>query len=324
MVDVSQNIPLAVFLVIIGSFCFALSAHFQHYAVDRHLEGNAAKQPMSLAAFLQTVRSKRWLFGLVLLGASFLLQVSALFMAPVSVVQPVGLLAFPWSILLAARASKTPVPQNVQLAVGVTVAATLAFTVATSVHAVEASDLVIRRVVIGALVVYGVAALFAFLGSQGPYSWRSLFWSSGGALFYGLEAALVKSLIEFARTHRWPYEPEVYFIIAALIVGALVAGWLIQQGYATGAAEIVVGSMTVTSPVVAVAFGFLVLGEAARITLPVAVLMVALGAVAISGVVALTRFHPTYAHAAPEIVGDDETTGVVVADAETTATDDLS
>ena len=321
----SQNIPLAVSLVIVGSFCFALSAHFQHYAVDRHLEGNAAKQRMTVAAFLQTVRSKRWLLGLVLLGASFLLQVAALFMAPVSVVQPVGLLAFPWSILLAAWASKTPVPPPVQWAVGVTVASTLAFTVVTSVHAVDASDLIIRRVVVGALVVYGVAALFAFLGSHGPYSWRSLFWSSGGALFYGLEAALVKSLIEYARTHTWPFHPEVYFIVAGLIAGALVAGWLIQQGYATGAPEIVVGSMTVTSPVVAVAFGFLVLGEGARITFPIAVLMIALGAVAISGVVALTRFHPTYAHTAPEIIGDSDSEAVAVtSDAEASEVDDVS
>lgn len=298
--DVNQNIPLAVCLVIVGSFCFALSAHFQHHAVDRHLEGNAHKQRMTMAAFGQAVRSKRWLAGLALLGASFGLQFTALLMAPVSVVQPVGLLAFPWSILLAARATRTHVPPPVQLAVGLTVAATLAFTVVTSVHAVNPSDLIIRRVVVGALIVYVVAILFSFLGSRGPYSWRCLFWSSGGALFYGLEAALMKSLIEYARTHTWPYHPEVYFIIAGLIAGALVAGWLIQQGYATGAPEIVVGSMTVTSPVVAVAFGFLVLGEGARITVPIALLMILLGAVAVSGVVALTRFHPTYADTAPE------------------------
>ena len=35
---------------------------------------------------------------------------------------------------------------------------------------------------------------------------------------------------------------------------------MIQQGYATGPAEIVVGSMTVTSPVVAVVYGFVNVG----------------------------------------------------------------
>ena len=57
--------------------------------------------------------------------------------------------------------------------------------------------------------------------------------------------------------------------------------------------------MTVTSPVVAVAFGILVLGEGARITPAGALVMAGLGLVAIAGVVALTRFHPKYEGAAP-------------------------
>ena len=172
--------------------------------------------------------------------------------------------------------------------------ATLAFTVVTGLHASSASDLIIRRVIIGALVVYVVVGLFAGLGAKGPFAWRCLFWSSGGALFYGLEASLVKSIIEYVRTHTWPYSAAVYGIVVALVVGAVAAGWLIQQGYATGPAEIVVGSMTVTSPVVAVAFGILVLGEGAGITLTAALMMLLRGAIAVMGVVALARFHPSH------------------------------
>ncbi|QIK71349.1 EamA/RhaT family transporter [Propioniciclava coleopterorum] len=294
----TQNIPLAVGLVIIGSFCFALSAHFQHNAVDTHLSGNATKQRMRFAALLETIRQPRWMLGLGLLAASFLLQCTALLLAPVSVVQPVGLLAFPWSILLAARAAHSGVPKRVQAAVALTVASTLAFTIITGTNATETSELVLRRVIWGALVVYAIAILFGLLGTKGPRGWRSLFWSSGGALFYGLEAALVKSLIEYVRSHQWPYSPAIIGIIVALVLGAVAAGWMIQQGYATGPAEVVVGSMTVTSPVVAVVYGFVVLGEGARITVGPALLMVALGAAAIAGVVSLTRFHPTYNAAA--------------------------
>ena len=290
----TQNIPLAVCLVIVGSFCFALSAHFQHNAVDTHLAGNSSKQRMRFSALLETIRNPRWVLGLALLGTSFLLQFTALLMAPVSVVQPVGLLAFPWSILLAARAARTGIPKRVQAAVVLTVGSTLAFTIITATHATDTSELILRRVIWGALVVYAVAILFGLLGSKGPNAWRCLFWSSGGALFYGLEAALLKSMIEYFRTHQWPYSGAIIGIIIALILGALAAGWMIQQGYATGPAEIVVGSMTVTSPVVAVAYGFVVLGEAERITVGPALLMIALGAAAIAGVVSLTRFHPTY------------------------------
>ena len=296
----TQNIPLAVGLVLISSFCFALSAHLQHNAVDSQLGGNVRKEQMSFRSFLVAVRRPRWVLGLALLGVSAVLQVTALFMAPVSVVQPMGLLAFPWSVLMAARAARAWVPPRTQLAVVVTVAATLAFTIVTGVHATAESDLVMRRVIIGALIVYAVVGVFATLGAKGPFAWRCLFWSSGGALFYGLEASLVKSIWEYVKTHAWPYSGAIYGIVVALIVGALAAGWLMQQGYATGPSEIVVGSMTVTSPVVAVAFGILVLGEGVGITPLAASLMVVLGAIAIAGVIALTRFHPKYEHRAPD------------------------
>ena len=46
-------------------------------------------------------------------------------------------------------------------------------------------------------------ALFAVLGARGPFAWRCLFWSSGGALFYGLEASMVKSICTSATPTRF-------------------------------------------------------------------------------------------------------------------------
>ncbi|MFV0452126.1 MAG: hypothetical protein ACK5LS_07780, partial [Propioniciclava sp.] len=301
----TQNLPLAVALVIVGSFCFALSAHLQHGAVDASLEGNAEKKRMRLRDILVAIRSPRWVMGLFFIGTSAVLQITALTMAPVSLVQPVGLLAFPWSVLLAARATRTPITPRVGAAVVVTVGATLAFTVVTGLHAVDTTDLVVWRIALGALVVYTIAATFARLGSRGPHRWRCLFWASGGALFYGLEAALVKTLIEYGSAHPWLTSPVFWGIAAALALGALVAGWFIQQGYATGPPEVVVGSMTVTSPVVAVLYGIAVLGEGARITPAAGLWMVVLGAVAVAGVAALARFHPHYENAVL-VAGIDE------------------
>ncbi len=290
----TQNIPLAIGLVVVGSFCFALSAYLQHGAVDNNLDGNAHKKRMSAAALLETIQSPRWVLGLFFMGVSFVLQLVALSMAPVSLVQPVGLLAFPWSVILATRAAKHKIPPSVAVAVGVTVAATLAFTVVTALHAVEESDLVVWRVAAGAAVVYVLAATCAVLGARGPFGWRCLFWASGGAMFYGLEAALFKALIEYARVNPWWTSVWFWGIGGALLAGMVAAGWFIQQGYATGPAEVVVGSMTVTSPVIAVGFGIAVLGEGARITPSAALWMVALGLIAVAGVAALSRFHPTY------------------------------
>lgn len=291
----TQNIPLAITLGIIGSFCFAMSAQVQHRAVGEEVEENRAKKAMSASGLRRLIRSPRWWLGLSLLGVSAVLQILALMLAPVSVVQPVGLLAFPWSVLLSARKHGGGLPPKLLAAVALTVAATLTFTVVTSLSASPPRDFRISYVIMAAASVYLLSAFMVFMGSTGPLEWRCLFWASGGALFYGLEAALVKALIEYLPDQpRWWEEPLVYGIVGALLAGSALAGLLIQQGYATGPAEVVVGSMTVTSPVVAVVFGIAVLGEGRTITAGTGALMLVLGACAITGVALMTRFHPHY------------------------------
>lgn len=292
----TQNIPLAIILQVIGSFCFALAANQQHHTIDQDLAGNPGKDRMRAHALWRTVRRPRWLFGLGLMGISFAMQITALVFAPVSVVQPVGLLAFPWSVLIQHRAARLRVPGSVRAWVGTTVAVTIAFTVLASVFARGHLTVEPMRVFLGAGAVYATAAIFSVLGSRGFMSWRSLFWGSGGAMFYGLEAALVKALLEFARDAPWLPSPSFWAIVAVLIVGSIAAGWMVQQGYATGQADTVVASMTVTSPVIAVLYGVLILGEGSGFTWWVGATMVALGIIALIGVVAITHLrHDTAA-----------------------------
>ncbi len=289
-----QNTTLAIILVIIGSFCYALSASFQHRAIKRKVHRNEDKRPLGFKAFLQTITSRRWLAGAVLLGISAVLQVIALSMAPVSVVQPVGLLAFPWSILIQARLHRQRIRGRVGLAVILTVGATAAFTIQSALHAVPHSDLNGVRVAIGAAVVYLLTLAFGLLGARGPKHWRCLLWSSGGAMLYGLEAALVKSLIDFIRKVDWMHSPLLWTILLALAIGSLTAGWMIQQGFATGPSEIVVGSTTITSPVIAVTYGIAVLGEGRLLDIPAALMMIVFAALAVTGVVVLTRLDKSW------------------------------
>lgn len=292
-----QNIPLAILISIVGSFCFALAAQVQHGAVGIEVQDNRAKKRLDVRGFMRLMTMARWWAGLALMGVSLGAQLLALTMAPVSVVQPVGLLAFPWSVLLSARTHKHTLPRSMLTAVGVTVAATLGFTAVSAIYASSGAELLVSHVMAGASVVYAVAILLSFLGARGPLEWRSLFWASSGALFYGLEAALAKALIVYVQTNDWRGSFVVWGIVFALIIGSAIAGLLVQQGYATGPTEVVVGAMTVTSPVVAVLFGILVLGEGLNMDAVAAALMISLGAVAVGGVAAMTRLHPQYGDA---------------------------
>ena len=68
--------------------------------------------------------------------------------------------------------------------------------------------------------------------------------------------------------------------------------WMIQQGYASGPAEITVGTMTTVDPFVAVLFGLFVLGEGSGMGIGPSVGMIISGAVAVYGVVMLSKDHP--------------------------------
>ena len=85
----NQNIPLAVVLTVIASVILAISSVVQHTAVaDEASPEPGAK--LSGGQLLAVIRNPRWLGGLVLAGTGAVVQMAALLLAPVTVVQPIG------------------------------------------------------------------------------------------------------------------------------------------------------------------------------------------------------------------------------------------
>ena len=284
-----QNIPVAIGLAVVGSFCFALAAKVQHGAVRGEVDENPGQHPLTLRELWRVLHKRAWWAGIGLMTVSLICLLLGLSMAPVSVYQPIQLLAFPWSVALG-YATLGDRARRVLVPTAVTVVATAVFVLIVSLHAVDSTDrLAGVPLLIGAGVIYVIALLFWQIASHGPLSWRCLFWSSGGALFYGLEAALIRALMQYATVHVWWQSPLVWVILPALIIGSQLAGLYGQHGYATGSPEVVVASMTVTSPVVAVAFGVAVLGEGRGLPGWTVPCLVVLGAIAIGGVATLAR-----------------------------------
>lgn len=284
-----HNLPLAIALQVIGSFCFALAARYQNSAIRHEVKHNQSRRRLKSGQLMASLKNRRWWHGLLLMGVSLGCQITALFFAPVTVVQPVGLLAFPWSMILQARVAHQRIRKREGALVAMTVLATGVFTFLVSYYSAPDQPLTTIKVFIGAITIYILAGSFGMLGAKGPRVWRSFFWGSGGAMFYGLEASLVRTLIIFVRNHNWVDNPMFWIVLVVLVIGSMTAGWMVQQGYATGQAELVVASMTITSPIIAVCFGIAVLGEGKNFTWGVALGIIACGLVAIAGIVGLTH-----------------------------------
>lgn len=289
----TQNIPLAVLLTLLASVVLAVAATVQHYAVGEQVDTGGARQKLKGAELWAVVRSPRWLAGLMLTGVGAVLQMAALLLAPITVVQPIGVLAVPWTILLATRIHKHPITSGIWAATALTVAGTVGFAVVAINHAAPFPVLNDSMLIVGTIVGFAVAGGFALLGARGPVQWRCFFWSSAGAVIYGAESGVVKAMGHYATTRAWLTSPTFWFLGLSIVAGAVLAGIWIQQGYASGPAEIVVGSLNATGPVAGVAYGIAVLGEGVNITASAGLLMLAAAGIAIYGVVLLSRFHPT-------------------------------
>jgi hypothetical protein len=288
---VTQNISLAVILTVLASVALAVASVVQHGAVGR----TAAAEPggaLSGGQLLAVVRNPRWLGGLLLTGVGAVLQMTALLLAPVTVVQPIGVLAVPWTILLAARVHRRPVPAAVWGATALTVAGTVAFAWVAIRNAAPYPVLNDAWLVLGTLAGFGVAGLLALAGARGPVAWRCLAWSAAAAVIYGAESGVVKAIGHYTTSRSWLGSPVFWLLAASILAGMVLAGIWIQQGYASGAAEIVVGTLNAAGPVAGVAYGIAVLGEGMNLTWPAALLMLVFAAVAIAGVVLLSRAHP--------------------------------
>ncbi|MFZ1285133.1 MAG: DMT family transporter [Propionicimonas sp.] len=288
----TQNIPLAVVLTVLASIALAIASVVQHLAVA----DQAAQLPGSKLSGKQLVavlRNPQWLGGLLLTGVGAGLQVVALLMAPLTVVQPIGVLAVPWTILLAARVHSRRILPPMWVATALTVAGTAAFAWVAIAHAAPAPVLNDAWLVVGTVVGFGVAALLALVGSRGPLPLRCLAWSAAAAVIYGAESGVVKAIGHYTTTRPWLGSATFWFLAASIAVGAVLAGIWIQQGYAAGPAEIVVGTLNAAGPVAGVAYGIAVLGEGVNITSGAAWLMLLCAGVAISGVLILSRFHPS-------------------------------
>lgn len=290
-----MEIALAIGLQVISSFLFASGATLQHLGVKSTFDPNARQSSnrLTIKGMLSLFLIPKWLLGLlsVLIGAG--LHLVALSMAPVAVVQPVGILAVPWSVILASKIHGHKVSSRIWTAVGITVLGVVGFTVFSSVFATGEKEFGFQGILVSFIVVCVVCAILSVFAVRAAAWAKAMLWSSVGAIFYGLASGMMKAAMNLVQSGEFElFHWQVLVVIGFMLACYGLGVWMIQQGYASGPAEITVGTMTTVDPFVAVIFGLFILGEGAGMGPLPAIGMAISGAVAVYGVVLLSRDHP--------------------------------
>jgi glycosyltransferase involved in cell wall biosynthesis len=275
---------LAVALAAGGAVCFALAARTQHDAV------RSTGTPR-LAVLL---RHRGWLAGAVLLLVGSGLHAVALGLAPLTVVQPVGVLAIGVTALLGGRSADL-------LPVVVTTAGVGGFVLfaagsATSTPVEPDAELLAGLVVAGLVAACGLLAVLA----RGART-RALAFGAAGGVAYGYVSVLMRAVSQDLQ--RGDAGWHLVLSGAGIAVALAVGSWFVQHAYAAGPPHLAVACLTVVDPLVAVGIGAGLLGEASRTSGWTAAAELACAAVAAAGVVALARREHSTTPAVPGAAG---------------------
>lgn len=242
------------------------------------------------------LRNHFWLIGTLLLGVTVLLQMGSLTFAPLMVVQPVGVVALVFTALLTAMFTKKAPSRQVVRSIAICVLGVAGFvTVAAMVstqHAITDVQLVAVLVVLAVLL--ATTALVWFLGRRRripPVIWVLL-----GGIYSAFVATLGKTVILRVQSMFHSGGPKwdmANLLTIACILGIGIAGGLsvyfVQKAHAFNRPEVVVAGLTVVDPAIAVVLGIAILGEASGAPAWAFLALAAAGAVAMSGVFALSR-----------------------------------
>ncbi len=212
-------------------------------------------------------------------------------------IQPVGVLALGMTVLLTAKATGVRPSLPVVVAATASTTGVGAFVVLAAGSSVD-TPVTPSAVAVAALLGTGAVAVLAALGAAGGPRLRCLAFATCGGVSYGLVSVLMRALSQQVRAVG--LDPALLLPALGIAGALLVGGWFIQYAYASGPPEVVVACLTVVDPLVAVAVGVGLLGEAANTGPVTAGLQVCCALLAATGVVALARHQVHQPPAGPD------------------------
>lgn len=293
---------LAVVLALGAAMVFGVAAVNQHHGVrrtlDHHREQHGSRRrhrQLRVGHIATLVADAGWRRGFLLMTLGTACHIAALSLAPISLTQPINVLAVPTTILAGALLAHRRPAGRMLLAAGAVVVGVGSFVVLLSGS--SAGDIPTPGLLgwIGAAVLiitvglHLIARRLLHAAHHGPSWLAPVLLSVAGALCFGTTSSTFRLLAQDV-SHAQPLPIAVLIALVCYVPVGLVAGaWSIQQAYAAGAAPAVTATSALTDPVVALVIGMAVLGETPDLAEWQLVTLVAAAALAVVGVSYLTR-----------------------------------
>ena len=296
-ISLTPNQALGVPIALIGAVFLALGAQFQHRGVNKvdRLTEFPSTAGLNLGQLLMLLRRPSWVIGTLMLGLAVVFQLTALIFAPLIVVQPLGAIALIITAVVNSRVSGVKLKQDAIRPIifcvgGVALFVTFATIFARSKEITQ-GELVTVLIILG-VVTIAFAVLFAFLRRKfGP-----LIYIVGAGVLYGFVATLAKVVIDRVHTiiinGAQGFEWLTIACVVALLAATVLGGYFVQSAYSSGPPDLVIAGLTVIDPIVAVSIGIIVLQEASGAPWYAILAFAVAGALAVYGVVQLSKRQP--------------------------------
>lgn len=296
---------LGVFLAILSAGILSVGNLWQSRGVKL-----AAERSSHDASFMQLLKTPIWLAGTALFGLAIVVQMGSLALAPLIVVQPIGVAALVFTTLLTTRSTgKKParavVTAIITSLIGVTVFVTVAAVVSRQ-KPIGDQQLIEMMTVLAAVLIASIVVVW--VGKRG--SRTPLLFVVLGGVYSGFVATLGKTVIlrveaMFTGGHFQLGSDGLLTLLCLLGIGvaSVLSIYFVQYSHTCNPPDVVIAGLTVIDPALAVILGITILQEAAGAPVWSTFAFIGAGVVAVTGVIRLAKAEDPDARAQDAALG---------------------
>jgi hypothetical protein len=288
---------LGIGVALLGAFLLSFGSAVQQRGIAATDSRTDGKGGLAFRQMLSLATNRTWLGGTGMVILAIVCQLTALALAPIAVVQPVGVFALVISATISARSAHRSLGGRAFRAISMCVVAVVIFvTIAaltTHVAAIHNSNVIVVLILVGSVVV-ALGAIFL----TGRKRLNRIFYVIASGILFGFVATLAKVIIGRVETvvqaHHSPFAVGglTYLCLLGIVIAGSLGQYLQQSAFTSGSPEVVVAGLTVVDPIVGATIGLTALGEAAGAPGWSFVVFAVAGALAVLGVVRLSQSRP--------------------------------